>query len=150
MVLRILSNMIGDNETNVLNKLLITNREVAILHKAFANHLSTDIKLSKTQLSKMIQSGWFLGRLLGPLPKAGLPLIKNVIAPLAKSVLILLGLTAAASAADARIHKKILESPDNRPSSSALRNNTTTQSNNDIIKNSKISWRFWFIVERSY
>ena len=73
------------------------------------------------------------------MPKAGLPLIKNVIAPLAKSVLILLGLTAAASAADARIHKKILESPDNRPSSSALRNNTTTQSNNDIIKNSKIS-----------
>ena len=150
MVLRILSNMIGDNETNVLNKLLITNREVAILHKPFANHLSTGIKLSKTQLSKMIQSGWFLGRLLGPLPKAGLPLIKNVIAPLAKSVLIPLGLTAAASAADARIHKKILESPDNRPSSSALRNNTTTQSNNDIIKNSKISWRFWFIVERSY
>ena len=86
MVLRILSNMIGDNETNVLNKLLITNREVAILHKPFANHLSTGIKLSKTQLSKMIQSGWFLGRLLGPLPKAGLPLIKNVIAPLAKSV----------------------------------------------------------------
>ena len=57
MVLRILSNMIGDNETNALNKLLITNREVAILHKAFANHLSTGIKLSKTQLSKMIQSG---------------------------------------------------------------------------------------------
>ena len=49
--------MIGDNETNVLNKLLITNREVAILHKPFANHLSTGIKLSKTQLSKMIQSG---------------------------------------------------------------------------------------------
>ena len=57
MVLRLLSNMIGDNETNVLNKLLLTNREVAILHKAFANNLSTDIKLSKTQLSKMIQSG---------------------------------------------------------------------------------------------
>ena len=129
---------------------LLANRQVANLRKAFANYLPTDIKLSKTQLSKMIQSGWFLGRLLGPLPKAGLPLIKNVIAPLAKSVLILLGLTAAASAADARIHKKILESPDNRPSSSALRNNTTTQSNNDIIKNSKISWRFWFIVERSY
>ena len=54
----------------------------------------------------MIQSGGFLGRLLGPLLKAGLPLIKNVIKPLAKSVLIPLGLTAAASAADARIHKK--------------------------------------------
>ena len=58
----------------------------------------------------MIQSGGFLGRLLGPLLKTGLPLIKNVIKPLAKSVLIPLGLTAAASAADARIHKKILGS----------------------------------------
>ena len=58
----------------------------------------------------MIQSGGFLGRLLGPLLKTGLPLIKNVIKPLAKSVLILLGLTAAESAADTGIHKKILES----------------------------------------
>ena len=55
----------------------------------------------------MIQSGRFLGRLLGPLLKTGLPLIKNVVKPLAKSVLIPLGLTAAASAADAGIHKKI-------------------------------------------
>ena len=58
----------------------------------------------------MIQSGGFLGRLLGRLLKVGLPLIKNVIKPLAKSVLIPLGLTAAASAADAGIHKKILGS----------------------------------------
>ena len=57
-----------------------------------------------------MQSGGFLGRLLGPLLKTGLPLIKNVIKPLAKSVLIPLGLTAAASAADAGIHKKILRS----------------------------------------
>ena len=54
----------------------------------------------------MIQLGGFLGRLLGPLLKAGLQLIKNVMKPLAKSVLIPLGLTAAASAADAGIHKK--------------------------------------------
>ena len=54
----------------------------------------------------MIQSGAFLSKLLGPLLKTGLPLIKNVINPLAKSVLIPLGLTAAASAADAGIHKK--------------------------------------------
>ena len=67
---------------------------------AFANHLSTDIKLSKTQLSKMIQSGGFLGRLLSPLLKTGLLLIKNVIKPLAKSVLIPLVLNAAASAED--------------------------------------------------
>ena len=106
VVLKLSSNMIGDNETNFPHKLLLTNRQVSNLHKAFANNSSADIKLSKTQLSKMIQSGGFLGRLLGPLLKTGLPLIKNVIKPLAKSVLIPLGLTAAASAADAGIHKK--------------------------------------------
>ena len=98
--------MIGDNETNFLDQLLLTNRQVSNLLKAFANHLSADIKLAKTQLSKMIQSGRFLGRLLGPLLKIGLPLIKNAIKPLAKSVLIPVRLTAAASAADAGIHKK--------------------------------------------
>ena len=61
----------------------------------------------------MIQSGGFLGRLLGPLLKTGLPLMKNVINPLAKSVLIPLGLTAAASAADAGLQKKILGSGHN-------------------------------------
>ena len=55
---------------------------------------------------KMIQSGGFLGRLLGPLLKTGLPLIKNIIKPLTKTVLIPLGVTAAGSAADAGIHKK--------------------------------------------
>ena len=55
--------MIGDKETNFRHELLLTNRQVANLRKAFANYLSTDIKLSKTQLSKMIQSGGFLGRL---------------------------------------------------------------------------------------
>ena len=54
----------------------------------------------------MIQSGGFFGRLLGPLLKIGLPLTTNVIKPLAKRVLIPLGLTAAASAVDAGIHKK--------------------------------------------
>ena len=51
--------MIGDNETNFPHKLLLTNRQVSNLCKAFANHLSADIKLSKIQLSKMIQSGGF-------------------------------------------------------------------------------------------
>ena len=105
VVLRLSSNMIGDNETNFPHKLLLTNRQVSNLRKAFSNHLSADIKLSKTQLPKMIQSGGFLGR-FGPLLKTGLPLIKNVIKPLAKSALIPLGVTAAASAADAGIHKK--------------------------------------------
>ena len=61
----------------------------------------------------MMQSGGFLGRLLCPLLKTGLPLMKNVIKPLVKSVLIPLGLTAAASVADAGIHKKILGSGNN-------------------------------------
>ena len=102
--------MIGnlDDETNLLHELLLTNRQVTTLCKAFANHTSTDIKLSKTQLSNMIQLGRFLGRLLGPLLRTGLPLMKSVIQILDKSVLIPLGLTAVASAADAGIHKKNL------------------------------------------
>ena len=109
VVLKLSLNMIGDSETNFPHKLL-TYRQVSNLCKAFANHSSTDIKLSKTQLSKMVQSGGFLGRWFGPLLKTGLPLIKNVIKLLAKTVLIPLGLTTAASAADAGLHKKILGS----------------------------------------
>ena len=99
--------MLGDNETNFPHKLLLTNRQVSNIRKTFENYLSADIKLSKTQLSKMIQSGGFLGRLLGSLLKTGLSLIKNVIKPLAKSVLTPYGLTAAASAADVGIHENI-------------------------------------------
>ena len=69
--------MTGDDETNFPHKLLLTNRQVANLHKVLANYSSTDIKLSKTQLSNVIQSGRFLGRLLGPLLNTGLPLIKT-------------------------------------------------------------------------
>ena len=107
--------MVGNSNdnTNFPHELLLTNRQVANIRKAFANHSSIDIKLSETQLSKTIPSGGFLGKLLGPLLKTGLPLMKSVIKPLAKSVLILLGLTAAASAADAGIHKKILGSGHN-------------------------------------
>ena len=109
VVLRLSPNMIGNlnDDTIFPHKLLLTNRQVANLCKAFASYSSTDIKLSKTQLSKMIQSSGFLGRLLVPLLKTGLPVIKNLIQSLDKSVLIPLGLTAA-SAADAGIHKKIL------------------------------------------
>ena len=102
--------MIDDNETNFPHKLLLTNRQVSNLHKAFANHSLTDIKLSKIQLSKMIQSGGFLDRLPGPLLKTRLPLMKNVVKVLGKNFLIPLGLTAAASAADAERHKNILGS----------------------------------------
>ena len=84
VVLRLSSNMIGNNETNFSHKSLLTNRQVANLRNAFANYLSTDIKLLKIQLSKMIKSGGFLGRLLGLLLKTELPLIKNVIKSLPK------------------------------------------------------------------
>ena len=77
-----------------------TTRQTTKLRNAIENNMSTDIKLSKTQISKIIQSGGFLGKILGPLLKTGLPLIKTVIKPLAKSVLI-------SSAADAGIQKKI-------------------------------------------
>ena len=103
----------SNDNTNFPHELLLINRQVASIRKAFAKNTSTDIKLSKTQLSKMIQSGGFLGKRLGPLLKTGLPLIKNVIKPLAKSVLIPLGLTAAASAAEPGIHKKVLGSGHN-------------------------------------
>ena len=100
--------MVGNSNdnTNFPHELLLTNRPVANIHKAFANHSSIDIKLSKTQLSKMIQSGGFLGNLLdklaGPLMKVAIPLAKNVLAPL--------GLTAAMSAVDGSIKKKMLGS----------------------------------------
>ena len=114
IVLRLSSNIIGNSnyEINFPHELLLTNRRVAKLRKAFANNSSTDINLSKIQLFKMIKSGGFLGRLFGPLLKTGLPLTKKSLAKshylLAKSVLILLGLTAATSSADASIHKKNL------------------------------------------
>ena len=85
--------MICDNKTNFPHKLLLTNRQLSNLRKAFANYLATDIKFSKNQLG---------------------------FKPPSKSVLISLGLTAAASAADAGIHKKILGLGHNHPSSTKL------------------------------
>ena len=108
VILRLSPNMIGDSndKTNFRHELLLTERQVFSIRKAFANNSSNDIKLSTTQLSKMIQSGRFSGKVLGPLLKTGLPLLINAITPLAKSILIPLEVTAAASAADAGIHKK--------------------------------------------
>ena len=61
VVLRLSTNMVGDNENNFPHKLVLTNRQVANIHKAFANHSSADIKLSKTQLSKICNQEDFLG-----------------------------------------------------------------------------------------
>ena len=109
VVLRISSNMVGNSNdnTNFPHELLLTNRQVANIRKDFAKNTSIYIiKLSKTQLSKMIQSGGFLGILLGklagPLMKVAMPLAKNVLAPL--------GLSATMSAIDGRIKKKMLGS----------------------------------------
>ena len=88
---------------NLPHELLLTTRQKTKLRNAFNNNMSADIKLSKAQISKIIQSGGFLGSLLsklaGPLMKVAIPLAKNVLAPL--------GITAAASAIDAGIQKKI-------------------------------------------
>ena len=109
--LNISSNVVGDSndENNFPHKLLLTNTQVSKLCKAFANGLSTNIKLSKTQLHQIGPSGGLLGRLLGPLLKTGLPLIGNVLKSLVKSILMPLGLTAAASTTDAAIHRKCLD-----------------------------------------
>ena len=78
----------------------MTTRQTTKLRNAINNNMSTDIKLSKVQIKKIIQSGGFLGKLLGPLLKTGLPLLKSVVKPLG-----LLGLTAASSAMDAGVQK---------------------------------------------
>ena len=89
--------------------MFLTNTQVSRLRQAFENSSSANTKLSKTQLNKIGQSGRLLGRLLGPLLKTGLPLVKNVLKPLAKRVLIPLGLTAVA-ATDSVIHEGMLGS----------------------------------------
>ena len=88
VVLRISLNMVSNSNdnTNFPHELLLTNRQVANIRKAFAKNTSTDIKLSKILFSKMIQSGGFLGNLLGklagPLMKVAVPLAKNVLVPI--------------------------------------------------------------------
>ena len=85
------------------HELLLTTRQNTKLRNAVNNNSATDIKLSKAQIKKLIQSGGCLDNLLsklaGPLMKVALPLAKNVLAPL--------GLTAAMSAIDGSIQKKI-------------------------------------------
>ena len=109
VTLKLSANIASDSndETNFPHKLLLTNTQVSRLRKAFKNGPSANIKLSKTQLHNIGQSRGFLGRLLGQLLKTGLLLMKNLLKPLAKSVLIPLQLTVSASATDAAIKKKI-------------------------------------------
>ena len=74
--------MAGGDKNNFIHELLFTNRQVGNLRKAFTDKSSIDIKLSKTQIPKMIQSGGFLGRLKKMIFKTGLTIMKNVIKPL--------------------------------------------------------------------
>ena len=94
-------------KNNFWHKVLLTNTQVLRLCKAFANNSSANIKLLKTYLHKIEQSVGFLGRVLVPLLNPRLPLMKNLIKPIAKSVLILLVLTTPASATHAAIHRKM-------------------------------------------
>ena len=130
VTLNLSSSIAGDSnyENNLPHKLVLTNTQVPKLWKAFANNSSATIKLSKAQLHKIGQSGRFLGRLFGPFLKIELPLIRNVLKPLAKSVLIPFGLTAAAAAAatDAAIHKKMF--------GSGMTTLISTEETNDIMK----------------
>ena len=83
--------MLSDNandKNNFPHKFLLTNKQVSMLHKAFANNSSANIKLSKIRLHTIGQSGEFLGKLLGPLLKTGSLLLENLLKPLVKSVLI--------------------------------------------------------------
>ena len=92
------------NRNNFPHELLLTTRQKTKVRNAFNNNMLTDLKLSKAQISKIIQSGEILGSLLSKL--AGL--LMKVATPLAKNVLAPLGTTAVASAIDAGIQKKYL------------------------------------------
>ena len=86
----------SNDETNFPHELILNNSQVLRLRKTSANGSSGNTKLSKTKFHKIGQSGDFLGRLLGPLPKTSLPLMKNVLNPSTECFLISLGLKAAA------------------------------------------------------
>ena len=88
---------------NLTHELLLTTRQKTKLRNAFENNMPTDIKLRKTQISKIIQFRGFLGSLLSKIAD----LLMKVAVPLLKSILSPLGITAASSAIDAGIQKKI-------------------------------------------
>ena len=90
------------NGNSLPHELLLATRQTTKLRNAIKNNMSTDIKLYKAQISKLIQSGGFLGKSRGLLLKTALSLLKSVIKPLG-----LLGLTAASSAIDAGVQNKI-------------------------------------------
>ena len=131
----------SNDEINFPHKLLLSIKQVSRIRKALSNNSSANIKLSKNRLSKIVQSGGFLIRLLGPLLKTGLPLMKNVPKSLAKWVLIPLGLTAAASATDAAIQKNIF-------GSSMTTLIISNEETNDIMKIVKFVEKSGLLIKR--
>ena len=130
--LRISLKMFDGN--NLPHELLLMTRQKTKLRNTFNDNMSTDMKLSKTQITKIIQSRGFLGSLLsklaGPLMKVAIPLAKNILAPL--------GITAAASAMNAEIQKKQQKKTwiwDNNFNNFQWRNEWCNE-------NCLISWRF--------
>ena len=127
------------NKDELPHELLLTTRQNTKLRNAIDNNLATDIKLSKAQIKKLMQSGGFLGKLLsklaGPLMKVAMPLAKNVLAPL--------GLTAAMSAIDASIQKKI--------HGSGVKLIIEQEDMNDIMKiiEALLKRKFWYFIKRS-
>ena len=114
------------DENDLPHEFLLTTRQKSNLRNAFNNKISTDLKHSRAEISKIVQSGGFLGSLLsklvGPLMKVSIPLAKNVLTPL--------GIAVATSAIDARIQKKIHGS--DRPSFTTLI--ISNKEMNDIMK----------------
>ena len=92
------------NKEDLPHELLLTIRQTTKLRNAIENNMSTDVRLSKAQIKKIIQSGGFLvsllGKLAGPLMKVVIPLVKNVLAPL--------GVTTVMSVIDGSIQKKFV------------------------------------------
>ena len=130
--------MIGDSndKINFPHIILLTDIQVSRIRKAFASNLSPNIELSEIQLFKVVQSGVFLSKFIGPLLKTGSPLMKNLLKPLAKSIFIPIGLKAAASAADRNIQKNYRIGDNNI--------NNLKWRNGRYNENSKISQRIWF------
>ena len=131
-VIKLSKNIIGTNEIIFSHNVLLNGRQVLSLYKAFANSSLVNKELWKSSVSKIIQPARFPAGLLGTLMKVVLSLMKNVLAPSTKSFLILLGLTAAASAGNEEIFGKMLQSgaSDSEKTTIIIRN----EEKKDVIK----------------
>ena len=126
---------------------MLVNTQVSALFKAFENSSSTNIKLWRTLLHKIEQSGGILGILLGSLLKTGLSLLNNVFKPLAKIRLIPLGLTTA-TATDTNVDKKMFGSSTPHFDVANQTASIKKLGNEWYYHSSSVNWRIWFIDKR--